>query len=177
MAVRLGKDGRAKLKADMELVGSRRSIQPAWVCIFGKVLTDKSNMHKILLAIVALFCLVDTAQAVELPSATVTPVVLSETRTMVWSAYSHNPDCSVNEVPVVRVIKRPANGEVEIEEGSGYSHYPKDSQLYECNKQQTLMSNTFYTSKKGFKGSDSFEVEVFFTAGNSRKVRFRVTIK
>lgn len=134
-------------------------------------------MRKTSLAIVTLFCLAKTADAVELPSATVTPVVLSEARTLVWSAYSHNPDCSVNEVPVVRITKRPANGEVEIEEGSGYSHYPKDSQLYECNKQQTLMSNTFYTSKKSFKGSDNFEVEVFFTAGNSRKVRFRVTVK
>lgn len=61
-------------------------------------------------------------------------------------------------------------------EGSGYSHYPKDSQLYECNKRQTLMSNVFYTPDKGFKGSDNFEVEIF-AAGNSRTVRFRVTVK
>ena len=133
-------------------------------------------MYKTLLAIVALFCLAETTEAVELPSATVTPVVLSETRTLVWSAYSHNPDCSVNEVPVARITKRPAKGEVEIEEGSGYSHYPKNSQLYECNTKQTLMSNIFYTSAKGFMGADNFEVEVF-SAGNSRKIRFRLTVR
>ncbi|MGE5306225.1 MAG: hypothetical protein ACM3TN_23195 [Alphaproteobacteria bacterium] len=107
---------------------------------------------------------------------TITPVVLTETRTFVFSAYNHNPDCSVNEVPVTRITKPPAKGEVEIEEGSGYSHYPKSSQLYECNTKQTLMSKIFYTSAKGFKGSDNFEVEVF-AAGNSRKIRFRVKVK
>ncbi len=133
-------------------------------------------MRKILLVSTAVFCIAAAAAAVELPAGTITPVVLSETRTLVFSAYNHNPDCSVQEVPIARITKRPAKGEVEIEEGSGYSHYPKNSQLYECNTKQTLMSNIFYTSAKGFKGSDNFEIEVFST-GNSRKIRFRVTVK
>lgn len=133
-------------------------------------------MYKVSLVFLVLFCFAGAVAAVELPGATITPVVLSETRTLVFSAYSHNPDCSVGEIPVARIKKRPAKGEAEIEEGSGYSHYPKDSQLYECNKRQTLMSNVFYTPDKGFKGSDNFEVEIF-AAGNSRTVRFRVTVK
>ncbi len=133
-------------------------------------------MYKTSLLFLALFCFAGAATAVELPMGTVTPVVLSETRTLVFSAYNHNPDCSVNEVPVARITKRPAKGEVEIEEGSGYSRYPKNSQLYECNTKQTLMSNIFYTSAKGFKGSDNFDIELF-AAGNSRKIRFRLTVK
>lgn len=133
-------------------------------------------MHKTSPIFLALFWCAGTTAAVELPMGTVTPVVLSETRTLVFSAYNHNPDCSVTEVPVARIAKRPAKGEVEIEEGSGYSHYPKNSQLYECNTKQTLMSNIFYTSAKGFKGSDNFEIEVF-SVGNSRKIRFRVTVR
>lgn len=133
-------------------------------------------MHKTSLIFLMLFSFAGRVAAVELPMGTITPVVLSETRTLVFSAYNHNPDCSVNEVPVARITKRPTKGEVEIGEGSGYSHYPKDSQLYECNTKQTLMSNIFYTSTKGFAGTDNFEIEVF-SSGNSRKIKFRVTVR
>jgi hypothetical protein len=56
--------------------------------------------------------------------------------------------------------------------------FTKTRNLYKCNSQRTIGMSVFYTSTAGFKGSDMFEVEVFYTSfATSRKVRFRVMVK
>ncbi len=116
-------------------------------------------------------------QAAELAPLTMTPIVLSVTKSPVARFSQLAPDCS-GESPLVVLTKSPAKGQVEIEENMGFSYYPKDSNLYKCNSQRTIGMSVFYTSTEGFKGSDMFEVEVFYTSfATSRKVRFRVTVK
>ncbi len=45
-----------------------------------------------------------------------------------------NPDCSSVGDAVVRVIKQPQNGTVDIEPGGGYTNFAEKNQRYACNK-------------------------------------------
>ena len=119
---------------------------------------------------------VDVAGAQELPPANPAPVVLSEQRTQVWRIYNLNPDCSAADVIAAKVTKQ-GKGQIEFEENLGYSSYPKNSQKYECNTHQTAGLSVFYTSPTGFKGTDSFEIELVGGHGQSRKASFRVRVK
>jgi hypothetical protein len=121
-------------------------------------------------------CLVDLAGAQELPPATIAPVVLSEQKTQVWRIYNLNPDCAAADVIVAKVTKQ-GKGQVEFEENLGFSTYPKNSQKYVCNTQQTAGLSIFYTSPTGFKGTDSFEIELVGGQGQGRKGSFRVRVK
>jgi hypothetical protein len=121
-------------------------------------------------------CVIDVAGAQELPPANPAPVVLSEQKTQVFRAFNLNPDCTAADVLVARVTKQ-GKGQVEFEENLGFSTYPKDSQKYGCNTRQTPGLSIFYTSPTGFKGTDSFEIELVGGQGQSRKASFRVRVK
>ena len=121
-------------------------------------------------------CFVDVAGAQELPPVNPAPVVLSEQRTQVWRIFNLNPDCTAADVIVPKVTKG-GKGQVEFEENLGFSTYPKDWQQYGCNTHQTAGLSVFYTSPTGFKGTDSFEIEVVGGHGQSRKASFRVRVK
>jgi hypothetical protein len=116
------------------------------------------------------------AGAQELPPANFSPVVLSEQRTQVWRTFNLNPDCSAADAIVAKVTKQ-SKGQVEFDENLGFSSYPKDSQKYGCNTRQTDGLSIFYTSPTGFKGNDSFEIEIVGGHGQSRKASFRVRVK
>jgi hypothetical protein len=121
-------------------------------------------------------CFMDVASAQQLPSANVIPVVLSEQRTQVWRTFNLNPDCSAADVIVAKVTKA-GKGQVEFEDNLGFSTYAKSSQKYRCNTQQTAGLSIFYTSPAGFKGTDSFEIELVNGRGAGRKASFRVMVK
>ena len=133
-------------------------------------------MSKFLLTACAFVCLVDVVGAQELSPGTHSPVVLSEQRTQVWRTFNLNPDCSAADALVAKVTKQ-GKGQVEFDESFGFSNYPKDTQRYRCNTQQTAGLSIFYTSPTGFKGTDSFEIELIGGQGQSRKVSFRVKVK
>jgi DNA invertase Pin-like site-specific DNA recombinase len=104
------------------------------------------------------------------------PQLAKEQRTQVWRVFNLNPDCTAADVIVAKVTKQ-GKGQVEFEENLGYSAYPKDSQKYRCNTQQTAGLSIFYTSPTEFKGTDSFEIEIVGGHGQSRKSSFRVRVK
>jgi hypothetical protein len=96
-------------------------------------------------------CFVDVASAQELPPANLVPVVLSEQRTQVWRTFNLNPDCTAADVIVAKVTKE-GKGQVEFEENLGFSTYPKNSQKYGCNTQQTAGLSMLARSGRREKG-------------------------
>jgi hypothetical protein len=118
----------------------------------------------------------DVACAQELPPANLTSVALSEQKTQVWRTFNLNPDCTAAGVIVAKVTKE-GKGQVEFEENLGFSTYLHNSQNYRCNTQQTAGLSIFYTSPTGFKGTDSFDIEIVNGVGASRKASFRVRVK
>lgn len=108
---------------------------------------------------------------------TLTPTVLSEARSRVARFDQIEPDCT-GQAPLVVVTKPPAKGQVETEEDMGFALYSKESPRHKCNDQRTLGVSVYYTSVAGFKGADSFEIEVFYTAYSvNQKVRFKVRVR
>ena len=135
-------------------------------------------MTKFLLTVCAfgIACFVDAAGAQELPPATLAPVVLSEQKTQVWSTFNLNPECTAADAIVAKVTKE-GKGQVEFEENLGFSTYQNGQQQYRCNTHQTAGLSIFYTSPTGFKGTDSFDIELVNGRGQSRKASFRIKVK
>jgi hypothetical protein len=117
------------------------------------------------------------SESKELSVATMTPVVLSEQRTRVARFDQLQPDCTA-DVPLVVLTRQPAKGKIEFEEEMAFSLYAKNTPQSKCNDERTLGVAVFYTSVANFKGTDRFEVEVFYTTyAVSQKVRFTATVK
>jgi hypothetical protein len=129
------------------------------------------------IALLMVFGWISVGQTRELPVQTLRPVVLSDMRSRVARFDQVEPDCSA-VAPLVVVKKPPTKGRIEIEEDMGFTNYAKETRQYKCNDQRTLGVAIFYTSDPGFKGTDRFEVEVFYaTYAVSQIVRFTATIK
>jgi hypothetical protein len=94
----------------------------------------------------------------------------------VWRTFNLNPDCTAAGVIGAKVTKE-GKGQVDFEENLGFSAYPHNSQKFRCNTQQTAGLSIFYTSPTGFKGTDSFEIEIVNGVGAARKASFRVRVK
>ena len=135
-------------------------------------------MTKFLLTVCAfgLICFVDVAGAQELPPANFAPVVLSEQKTQVWRTFNLNPDCTAADTLVAKVTKQ-GKGQVEFEENLGFSTYQNSQPQHRCNTQQTAGLSIYYTSPTGFKGTDSFDIELVNGRGQSRKASFRIKVK
>ena len=90
---------------------------------------------------------------------------------------SLNPDCSTTGDVQSRLVKQPANGLVELEDGYGYPNYEITNQRYGCNRQLLMGVRVFYTSKDGYLGKDTFETEFFTPTGADVVWMYSVTIK
>jgi hypothetical protein len=126
-----------------------------------------------------LFPFATAVVAQELPSAALSPVVLTEERTQVYRVYDLLPDCTAAGIITIKVTKDPAKGQVDIGDILGFSNYSQQQapQLYHCNTLQTYGTSVFYTSASGFRGTDNLELEVISARGASRKVKLRITVK
>ena len=134
-------------------------------------------MRKYLLAFIFVVSWACAGQPKELSVASMTPVVLSEHRSRVARFDQLQPDCTA-EVPLVVITKPPTKGKIEIEEDMDFAFYAKSARQSKCNDERTLGISIFYTSAPKFKGTDRFEVEVFYTAyAASQKVKFIATVK
>jgi hypothetical protein len=136
----------------------------------------EDKMVRYSFAILIFTYFVGEAAAQVLPPANLTPVVLGEQKTEVWRTFNLNPDCTAAGVITPKVIKE-GKGQIEFEENLGFSTYPKHWQQNGCNARPTDGLSVFYTSPTGFKGTDSFEIEIVNGRGQSRKASFRVKVK
>jgi hypothetical protein len=88
-----------------------------------------------------------------------------------------NPDCSVVGETDARVIKQPENGTVEVESGTGFSNYPDSNQRHACNLKPSQGVRVIYSSKEGFIGKDTFEVEFLGGIGGDVVLKYTVIVK
>jgi hypothetical protein len=116
-----------------------------------------------------------TAQT--LPPVPISSTVPTGIKRQIGFFTSLNADCSTNGDIQSRLIKPPANGSVELDDGIGYPTYPRDNQRVICNSRQVMGVRVFYTSKEGYTGKDSFEAEFFAPAGQDIVWKYSVTVK
>ncbi len=147
------------------------------MCAQGYKILQKAKLLSCFIALLMLFGWISVGQTRDLPVQTLTPVVLSDMRSRVARFDQLEPDCSA-VAPLVVVKKPPTKGRIEIEEDMGFANYAKETRQYKCNDRRTLGVVIFYTSGSGFKGTDRFEVEVFYTTyAVSQTVKFIATVK
>jgi hypothetical protein len=112
-----------------------------------------------------------------IPPTVISPVVPTGKERQVGFFTSINPDCSSAGDIDPRIIKQPQNGTVEVEPGPGFANYPANNPRNVCNTKQVQGIRVKYTSKEGFAGKDSFDVEFLTPLGGDIIWKFSVTVK
>ena len=91
--------------------------------------------------------------------------------------YAINPDCSLIGLADVRVLEQPHDGDVVVENGTGFPNFPRENQRYECNKLKSEGVSVLYEPRPGFKGSDSVMLDIIFPRGQEIKRRYSIEVK
>ncbi len=91
--------------------------------------------------------------------------------------YALNADCSLIGLPTARVIGQPSNGNVAVENGTGFSNFPPENQRYECNKRKSDGVSIFYEPRQGFAGADSIMLDIIFPHGLETKRHYSIEVK
>lgn len=111
------------------------------------------------------------------PPATFTPVVPSGKNRQVGFFTALNPDCTSAGDIDARVTKQAQNGGVELEPGTGFAVFPEKNPRAACNTKQVQGIRIKYTSKDGYIGKDTFEVEFLTPGGADLTWKYSVTVK
>jgi hypothetical protein len=91
--------------------------------------------------------------------------------------YSIQPDCSSSGETNVRIVEAPQHGTLMVENGQGFTNFPKDNQRYDCNTRKSDGTLVFYEPESGFSGKDSITVDVIFPFGQSSKRHYSIEVK
>ncbi len=88
-----------------------------------------------------------------------------------------NPDCSLQDYPNVRVVTPPGNCVLSFRKGKDFPNFAADNPRGACNRTRVPVIYVDYRPNRGFVGSDTFSVDVFFFVGSERTDTFKVTVK
>jgi transglutaminase-like putative cysteine protease len=91
--------------------------------------------------------------------------------------YSIQPDCSSVGPTTVRIFEQPQHGTLAIEDGQGFTNFPKDNQRYECNTRRSDGTLVFYQPGPGYTGADSLTLDIIFPSGSTAKWHYSIEVK
>jgi hypothetical protein len=86
-----------------------------------------------------------------------------------------NGDCTSGGSVTVRVVSGPSSGAIRMAQNVGYGHFGGDYQ--QCNAVKVMGESVIYTPQRGFTGTDSVQLDVFYPNGVERVVTFTITVK
>lgn len=92
-------------------------------------------------------------------------------------AASINPDCTVREVPTVRIVDPPVNGTTQMKEMDDFTAFPAANPRSACNKARSRGLEITYTPNPGFLGTDSVSYETIGNDGYDRTIKVAITVK
>ncbi|MBS0377032.1 MAG: hypothetical protein JSS29_00990 [Proteobacteria bacterium] len=98
------------------------------------------------------------------------------TRTQVAYFYNLTDNCQPEGVPQVTVTRAPANGTVTIGAGNDLPQYPSDNPRAVCNQAPVPTSQVYYESNGGFRGADSFAIQVQFSGTFTQTYTYELTV-
>ncbi len=111
------------------------------------------------------------------PAITVSSTVPAGVKRQLGFFTSLNPDCSTTGDVQSRLVKQPANGVAELEDGYGYPNFAITNQRYACNMGMVMGVRVFYTPSDGYLGKDAFAAEFFTPTGAEVVWKYSVTVK
>ncbi len=90
---------------------------------------------------------------------------------------SINPDCSARGMTTVRITRPPQNGRVRTVRESGFAVFPAGSVYAQCSTRRVQGVALYYTSRRGFIGTESIGGEAFFPSGRYTSGSFLVHVR
>jgi hypothetical protein len=84
--------------------------------------------------------------------------------------YDLDRNCKAITGVKVVVITPPSHGTLKVLDHLAFTHYPHSNIRYKCNKTQSQMLATFYTSGPGYVGKDHVAVRIVSPLGGTAPV-------
>ena len=107
----------------------------------------------------------------------VNKTVAAGTSTILNTATSINPDCSLIALPTARITQEPAHGTVQLHPFDTFTSYPPTDPRAACARVKVPGIAAEYTPAPGFVGSDFTAIEYIFKDGKQAEVKFALTVK
>ncbi len=90
---------------------------------------------------------------------------------------SANPDCSSAGDPTVRVTQTPEHGRVSTPAARDFPTFSQSNVRSVCNTRRLPGRVAWYTSQRGFVGTDQVVLEVFYTSGVMRRYHYAIEVR
>ena len=90
---------------------------------------------------------------------------------------STNPDCSSSGDPTVRIAQEPQHGRILVSAGRDFPSFSQNNVRSACNTRRVAGRAVNYVSERGYVGSDSALVEVFFTSGHAYRMYYTIQVR
>jgi hypothetical protein len=88
-----------------------------------------------------------------------------------------NPDCSSLGPTTIRLIEQPANGRIEIRQGSDFPNFPTSNQRSACNSRRVVSTQVWYMPNASFSGTDTARVDVIGPTGFSSQKTYSISVR
>ncbi len=95
----------------------------------------------------------------------------------IYHAYSVNPDCSSAGQMVVRVTNPPQHGRIVVKNAQVFPFFPEFNPRSVCNRRRVPGVRVFYSSDRGYTGSDAAAIEIFSPSGQTHDVSYSISVR
>jgi hypothetical protein len=88
-----------------------------------------------------------------------------------------NSDCTSGQLPAIRIVTKPANGELRFEEIKFAVERKPGTLLFHCNGKIVDAVGVFYKSRPSYVGSDHVVLEVDYRRGTVNRFNFSIQVR
>ena len=103
--------------------------------------------------------------------------VKSGSKTTLYFFVVAEPDCSPIDGYEVALTKHPTHGTVEFEPSKEFASWAKDNPRAKCNSQKIRGTDWVYSSEKGYRGKDEFEITIYDPWGKINQRHYVVDVR
>lgn len=90
---------------------------------------------------------------------------------------STNPDCSSSGDPTVRVAQDPQHGRITTSAARDFPNFSQANVRSVCNTRRVAGRAVHYVSERGYVGTDSALIEIFFTSGHAYRMHYTIQVR
>ncbi len=90
---------------------------------------------------------------------------------------SVTPDCSVDGMPSVRIVKQPEHGAVKVIQREDFARASQNALPVACGKKRLAGLAVEYTAKRDYSGDDALEFETITKTGGKTEFKVPITVE
>jgi hypothetical protein len=96
---------------------------------------------------------------------------------LIFFTDSINPDCSVSGTTTIRITQAPQHGTTRIAKTSEFPNFRTPNIRSHCNLRRVGGSSAFYTSQRGYAGTDNVSLEIISSRGGLTKRNYFINVR